>query len=394
MVATTRASRHAAYPYRCMGTALIAALLAQAVGLRPALAQQEEPSSAETAAARGLAVDGLKLADAGRCSEAIDKLARAEKLHHSAIVQGKLGECQISLGKLVDGTENLRKVLREPLPPAPSPALLKARERAQTALDGAKPKIAFLMISVKGPKEVSTATVTVDGESVPPALLDADRPTDPGEHVIEASAPGYLKASARVSVKEAERKAVSVRLDVDPNAVAPPPPASQAESGAGAQHSPQREPTPAPPARESRFAVGADNSGGAASAGPNRTGAYIAWTVGGVALAVGAAFGAVAMKNKNELDNQCRDNRCPETEGDRLSSAKTYGNVSTAGFIVGGVGVVLGTVLFFTASGSTSGSGSSVRTAGAAPPSRPTGLAAFEPRAYVGVGQIGLAGSF
>ena len=390
MVATTGASRHAAYPYRCIGCAVVAAMLAQSVGLRPALAQ-EEPSSAETAAARGLAVEGLKLADSGRCSEAVEKLARAEKLHHSAIVQSRLGECQISLGKLVDGTENLRKVLREPVPPNPSPALTKARERAQTALDGAKPKIAFLMISVKGLKDVSTATVTVDGESVPAALLDADRPTDPGEHVIEASAPGYLKASARVSVKEAERKAVSVRLDADPNAVAAAPPPGPAEPPTGAQHLQQREPTPPAPSRDSRFAVGGDTS---ASGAPNRTGAYIAWAVGGVALAVGAGFGAVAMKLKDGLN--CEGNVCQDSESNRnnFSDAKTYGNVSTAGFIVGGVGVALGAVLFFTASGSTSGSSSAVRSAGAAPPSRPTGLSALEPRAYIGVGQIGLAGSF
>ena len=92
MVATTTgASRHAARPYRRMGSALLAALLAQSAAVRPATAQ-EEPSSADTAAARGLAVDGLKLAEAGKCNEAIDKLARAEKLHHSAIVQGRLGD--------------------------------------------------------------------------------------------------------------------------------------------------------------------------------------------------------------------------------------------------------------------------------------------------------------
>jgi hypothetical protein len=359
-------------------------VLAQSIGLRSVMAQ-EEPSSAETAAARGLAVEGLKLADSGRCSDAIDKLARAEKLHHSAIVQGRLGECQITLGKLVDGTENLRKVLREPLPPNPSPALTKARERAQTALDGAKPKIAFLMISVKGLKEGVTATVTVDGESVPAALLDADRPTDPGEHTIEASAPGYLKASARVAVKEAERKAVTVRLDADPNAVAPPPATPLAEPGAGAAHSPQRDAMPPPAPREQRFAVGGDTGASA----PNRTGAYVAWAIGGIALAVGAGFGAVTMSRKNELT--CQGDVCIPSDADRLADAKVYGNVSTAGFIVGGVGVVLGTILFVTASGSSSGgTGTGARTAA---PQR-TGLAALEPRAYVGVGQIGLAGTF
>jgi hypothetical protein len=389
MVATTGASRHVVLPCRRICGAVLAAMLAQSAAVRPALAQ-EEPSSAETAAARGLAVEGLKLADAGKCTDAVEKLARAEKLHHSAIVQGRLGECQILLGKLVDGTENLRKVLREPVPPNPSPALTKARERAQSALDGAKPKIAFLMISLKGPKDVSSATVTVDGDSVPPALLDADRPTDPGDHVIEASAPGYLKASARVSVKEAERKSVSVRLDVDPNAVAAAAAPGPAEPAAGPLHPPPQA-APPTPARETRYAVGAD-SGASSSGGPNRTGAYIAWAVGGVALAVGAGFGAVAMKTKNDLD--CAGNECKPGQGDKLSDAKTAGNISTAGFIVGGVGVVLGTVLFFTASPSGGASNGAPRVAGTAPLAPKTGLAAFEPRAFVGVGQVGLAGSF
>jgi len=380
MVATTGASLHGAYPRRAIGAAIIAAMLAQTVGMRAAFAQEEPSSAAETAAARGLAVEGLKLADAGKCPEAIDKLARAEKLHHSAIVQGRLGECQISLGKLVDGTENLRKVLREPVPSNPSPALVKARERAQTALDGAKPKIAFLMISVKGPKEVTAATVTVDGESVPTALLDADRPTDPGDHVIEASAPGYLKASARVSVREAERKAVSVRLDADPNAVVAPPVPSAAEP---AQHPPTQPPPPA------RAAAGADT--GSSSSAPNRTGAYIAWAVGGVALAVGAGFGFVAMNGKNDLESSCKNNVCSPQNSDRLEEAKTAGNISTISFIVGGVGAALGTVLFFTASPSSSAAQGGSRT-GASP--RPTGLAALQPRAVVGIGSVGLAGSF
>jgi hypothetical protein len=394
MVATTGASRHAAYPCRSLCGVLVAALLVQSGAMRTALAQ-EEPSSAETAAARGLAVEGLKLADAGKCSEAVDKLARAEKLHHSAIVQGRLGECQITLGKLVDGTENLRKVLREPVPSNPSPALVKARDRAQSALDGAKPKIAFLMISVKGPKEISAATVTVDGESVPPALLDADRPTDPGEHVIEASAPGYLKASARVSVKEAERKSVSVRLDADPSAIAPPP-LGAAEPAAGQQHSPPREPAPPPAARETRPSATYD-TGAATSTGPNRTGAYIALAVGGVALAVGAGFGAVALKAKNDLDAKCHGTVCSPSESEKLSDGKTAGNISTVAFIAGGAGIALGTVLFLTASPSTSASSGGVgRVAAGARPAgtSATGLARFEPRAFIGVGQVALAGSF
>lgn len=388
MVATTGASHPKANRNRHVAAALLAALLAQSAAIPSAMAQ-EEPGSAETAAARGLAVEGLKLADSGKCPEAIDKLMRAEKLHHSAIVQGRLGECQISVGKLVDGTENLRKVLREPVPANPSPALLKARERAQAALDGAKPKIAFLTISVKGPKEMKEVSVTVDGDSVPIALLDADRPTDPGDHVVEATAPGYLKASARISVKEAERKSVSVRLDADPNAVAlpPPPPAEPA----GAQHPPSQ-PMPSSTGNQMRYTAGADS---APAPAPNRTGAYVSWAIGGLALAAGAGFGAVAMKGKNDLATSCPANNCPDAEASKLSDAKTFGNISTAGFIVGGVGVALGTVLYFTAGSSSSASNGSGRNAGTTTPAaRETGFAAMQPRAYLGLGSVGFAGSF
>src|ERR1039457_2485634 len=85
---------------------------------------QDEPSAADTAAARELAIDGLKLADAGHCAQAIDKLTRAEKIRHSPIVLGRLGECQIEEGKIVDGTEDLHRVLHEPIPPNPRPRLI------------------------------------------------------------------------------------------------------------------------------------------------------------------------------------------------------------------------------------------------------------------------------
>src|SRR5882724_10052435 len=188
-------------------------------------AQAEEDSAAETAAARTLAVDGLKLAQAGKCDEAIPKLERAEKLHHSAIVLSRLGECEVSEGKLVEGTEMLRKVLREALPPNPSPALSKAYEHAQTTLDAAKPKIAGLTISVNAPQSTELH-LTVDGQAVASTLLDSELPADPGDHVVEATASGFLKASARVTLTGADKKTVALKLEIDPNAPAPSTPSA------------------------------------------------------------------------------------------------------------------------------------------------------------------------
>src|SRR5690606_6492137 len=90
-----------------------------------ALPGRAEAQSAENkAAARALGVEGIKLANAGNCEAAIEKLSRAEALYHAPTILGRLGECQVALGKLVEGTENLNRVVREQLAPN-APAAFK-----------------------------------------------------------------------------------------------------------------------------------------------------------------------------------------------------------------------------------------------------------------------------
>jgi hypothetical protein len=304
-------------------------------------AQAEEDSAAETAAARTLAVDGLKLAQAGKCDEAIPKLERAEKLHHSAIVLSRLGECEVGQGKLVEGTEMLRKVLREALPPNPSPALSKAYEHAQSTLDSAKPKIAGLTISVNAPQGTELH-LTVDGQAVASTLLDSELPADPGDHVVEASAPGFLKASTRVTLTTADKKTVTLKLEVDPNAPAPATPsasddakasgtAPSAQNGAGPRAAaPLTPPAPQP--------------------APSHAAAFVSWGVGLAGVGVGTAFGLITLKDKHNLN--CTSNVCPSSSRDSVDTAKRSGNISTIAFGVGGAGLVLGTVLYFSIGGS------------------------------------------
>ena len=164
------------FPRRFLTGTALASVFSVCLASVPGLAfAQDDKSATETAAARSLAIEGLKLAQAGNCSEAVDKLERSEKLRHSPIVLGKLGECLVNLGKVVEGTEALRRMLREPLPPDPTPALQQAYERAQAALDSAKPRLAGLTINVKAPSDAKVS-VTVDGApgfwiSGPPHLV-------------------------------------------------------------------------------------------------------------------------------------------------------------------------------------------------------------------------------
>ena len=98
-------------PHRRLWSSVLG-LFCTAVPFYAPAAQAEDASAAETAAARSLAVEGLRLAQANNCAEAVPKLEKAEKLYHSAVVAIRLGECYVSLGRLVEGTEILRKVLR------------------------------------------------------------------------------------------------------------------------------------------------------------------------------------------------------------------------------------------------------------------------------------------
>jgi hypothetical protein len=344
-------------------------------------AAQDDADAAETAAARALAVDGIKLADAGRCDEAIDKLAKAEKLHHAPVVLGRLGECQVLQGKLVEGTENLRKVLREPLAPEAVPVVVRARERASAVLERSKVRIAGLNITVKGPRASSEIAVSVDGQPMNVALLDAERPTDPGEHVVEASAPGFTSASARVSVAAGERQSLVLTLEPDPRAraaagtaTAPAAPPATSESGGMftrvsplAEPGAARQPSSAPPAER------------------NLTNASIAWGAGGAALVAGSVFGLLAFQGKSDLDKQCPENLCPDSSADKLSSARRDGTVATVLMAAGGAGLALGALFYFTA-----GPGQEAATSAAEHRSE-DGLRA---RAWIGLGGVGIDGKF
>ena len=332
-----------------------------------AAAAQGEPTAADTAAARELAIEGLKLAEAGHCAQAIDKLFRAEKLRHSPIVLGRLGECQIEEGKVVDGTEDLQRLLHEPLPANPSASLVRARERAQTALDAAKSKIASLTISVRGAPE--NVTVTVDGQAVPALLLDRDRPTDAGEHVVEASAPGYIKSTRHVTLAAGEKQEVALKLRVDPTAKATMLPNAAEKSNA-----------PSPMPKSTASVAATSESKPAKESTPNHTASTILWIAGGAVAAAGGVFGYLALSDKRTLDSQCVNNSCPTGSQGTLDSANRYATVSTILVSAGATGLALGTVLYFTA-----GSNSS------AEPPPPTG---FHSRAFVGLNRVGIEGTF
>jgi hypothetical protein len=307
--------------------------------------------AANTATARALGIEGVVLANAGRCPEAIAKLERAEKLHHAPTTATRLGECEIAVGKLVRGTERLQRVVRERLPPHAHPAFVSAVARAQGLLDKTLPRIATLRVTVSAPPG-ATLSVQVDGEDVPEAaIVDADRRMDPGSHEVEISAEGFLPAVTSVALDEGETRSVSLELRPDPAAR---PSAVPREAG-----SVRFDPAPE-------------------RGKPSKVPAFVAFGIGAAGLGVGLVAAANVERKSALLSSSCgADKVCPAELQPEIEAAKTWATVSTVGFIAGGVGVVSGLV-YLLASGSSS-------------PAPKTGVRV---RPTVSAGSVGIDGVF
>lgn len=320
--------------------------------LTPALSVAQTQAE-NVAAARALGIQGVQLADEGRCAEAIGPLERAESLYHAPSILGRLGECQVAVGQLVLGTENLNRTVREPLGPNAPQAFRDAQARAQKVLESTLPRIPKLVIHVE--PAAAGAKVLIGETQVPPALFGAERPTDPGVHHLTATAPGYLPAQSSVTLAEGTRQEITLTLVPDPVAAAPAAPSPPATTG------------PSAPAPDSPPATGRRSN----------TAGFVLLGVGGAGLIAGGVTGLLALNKENEL--ACPDYECPQSEHDTLDQARTLALISTVGFGVGIAGAIAGTVVLLTGDGSEPA---------------PSSQTAWRPRPFLRGQSVGIEGSF
>ncbi len=279
--------------------------------------------AADTAAARLLGVDGITLADAGNCEQAIEKLRRAEGLHHAPTTAARLGECEIGVGRIVQGTERLQRLLREPLAPGAPAPFVDAVARARRVLERALPKIATMRVKVTAPPGAKFQ-VKVDGEPMPEALVDNNRPSDPGHHAVEVSGPGLLPSRQELTLGDGESADVSLELTPDPT---PPPVAAPTVEPSQPAETLAARPAPRP------------NSGPGAAP-------IVALSLAGVGLAAGIGAGSLVALDSADLSKSCSAGRvCPSNKASEIASAKTWATVSTVGFGVAGAGAVAAIIL-------------------------------------------------
>jgi hypothetical protein len=193
-------------------------------------------------------------------------------------------------------------------------------------LTQAMPGIVFEAKNGAG-QDLSAVTVTMDDQPFADHLDGSAIPVDPGAHTFVFQAPDLPPAELKLVIREGDKgRRESVTIGPPPTPATPPAPAQSEAAPAVGQ---------TPPV--------------AGRSGARRTSALVVGGVGAAGLVVGGVFGIVAMSKKSDAQKACPDKCADQSDADKWSSAKSAGTVSTIAFIVGGVGLATGLVLWFTA---------------------------------------------
>jgi hypothetical protein len=110
------------------------------------------------------------------------------------------------------------------------------------------------------------------------------------------------------------------------------------------------EPTPPAEPASAKVELQPPADPGAAPGSGQRIAGYVGLGVGGVGLVLGTVVGLVAAGKKKDLEAEgCLDTHCYPTQQSDVDSYNSMRTVSTVGFIVGGVGIAAGVTLLLTA---------------------------------------------
>lgn len=297
------------------GVTLVVGLAASA-----AHAQPRDPKRAEE-----LFQAGKKLFEEGSFDAACDKLAESQTLDPAIGTQGLLAACHEKQGKIATAWEEYRAAQAAARKSGDNREAY-ARERGD-ALEREVPRLTL---------QSSEAGLTAKCDARPFPLNTAS-PIDPGNHECVVSGAGKRPFTTIVAIGRGQKLETRIPALAADGTMTPAISATTTPgSGDG--------PTPAPDA-------GSPGS-------PRRTVAFVAGGVGVAGLVVGSIFGVLAIEknsDRNDLKAQCDPlGTCKTPENAEkgtafVDDARAFANVSTVGFVVGGVGIAAAAVLLLTA---------------------------------------------
>jgi hypothetical protein len=287
---------------RCF-CATVTALIVLLAGVASARAQGGDAATADA-----LFGDGRQLSAGGRLAEACTRFEASMALVPRLGVQLNLADCYERLGRTASAWVAFGEAAALARRMADSREAFARRRNAALV-----PRLSRLTITIFAGAPIDDLVVIRDGALVPPAVYGLEVPVDPGEHTIEATAPGRIRWSTRLEVSH-EGEVVTVAV---PDLARARAEAAPLEPIAALG---RRQPTPA------------------------------TWIVSGVGVAglgVGAVFGIAARSLWRQASPGCdRSNACGDPAFAVAERSRRDGNVSTVAFVIGGAALVAGAGLY------------------------------------------------
>jgi hypothetical protein len=278
------------------------------------------------AAAEALFNEGRSLMAAGRYADAIGKLKASQDLDPGLGTLLNLAECYERVGKSATAWAQYKEIASL----ARQSGSKEREDLAEQKSKALEPKLSKLSINLHPDADGSALTISRDGTTMSAAELGVAIPVDPGKHEVTVTAPGKEKWSTSVDVGEGgQTETVEIPL--------------LADSGNGSGNG----------------TVGASAAGGATAptvdesndGSTQRVLGIVAGGIGLVGVGVGTFFGLQASSNWSDAKKECASYPygCSAKGISLKDDAASQATLSTVGFIVGGVGLAAGAVLFFTA---------------------------------------------
>jgi hypothetical protein len=300
-------------------------VLWSATGERTSAAQTTSENAAQ---AETLFRDGRALIKAGRTSEACAKFAESHRLDPQIGTLLNLALCHEDEGKTASAWAEFNEVEER------SGSKSERAEFAHRHARAVEGKLSRLRVRIDPP--VQGLSLTLDARPLRAAALGSLIPLDPGEHAVEAAAPGKERWVERVKIEPGPATQELVVKMVDAPATSPP--AATPSASAAPAPAPAREPTsPSTTRRDVGFVIGA---------------------VGIVGLGIGAGYGLSALSKKNDYDDKWPGGNCSKnptdtnncaSAGDAKRDLDKAAIISTIGFAAGAAGVATGLYLVLSA---------------------------------------------
>jgi hypothetical protein len=296
--------------------------LSLALGLSAAAARADDAG----AQAQMLFDEGKRLMDAEDYAAACPKLAESQRLDPGNGTLARLATCHEKQGKTATAWSEFAELVTSAQRAGQADRERFGRQRIAVL----EPHLSRLTIIV--PADVATTSGLVirrDAIAVGDAAWGVGIPVDPGDHAIEATAPGKEGWSSHVAIGAAG-DAKQVTVPALAAVEASPTPVATAEVPA------------APLATDTQPASGGRST--------QKTWGLVVGGAGIVSLGIGSYFGVQALSGSSQAKQQCPDAACPSASAlQQNDDAKSNARIADVGFAVGIGALVAGSLLYFLA---------------------------------------------